>query len=473
MKELVLITGNFNVLHPGHQRLFRYAKTLAKKLCVAVASNKIAGPNAYYDEALRLEGIKNNVLVDDAFLMVGPVEDLIYSLTPDFVLKGSEHDGKYNPEQLALEETGGKLIFHSGMGYVDNAAPRSGFSVWKNKISLITPASYIERHGVQKKVLKGILRKIQNKKVLILGDLIIDEYVDCETLGISQEDANPVYRKINSKKYIGGAGIVACHASKIGASVTFLSLSGSDDSRKFALAELSSANVSAFIVEDQSRPTSLKKRYRIAGHSRVRISELTSQPMMSSLENIICEKILALKEKPELIIFSDFSYGFLTKRLVKFVESYADHNKIPIAADSQSSSQVGNILKFKNTILSTPTETEARMGLRNQDDGLVALSESLRKRVNARHLLLKLGAEGVLVHTKQGCTVVTDQIPALNYNVKDTSGAGDALLSISALALMVGASIWEAALLGSIGAAIQVGREGNIPIHFDEIMELV
>ena len=143
-----------------------------------------------------------------------------------------------------------------------------------------------------------------------------------------------------------------------------------------------------------------------------------------------------------------------------------------IAADSQSSSQIGDISRFQCMDLITPTEREARISTRNREDGLVVLAEDLRKQANAQNILLKLGEEGLLIHAGNSIDENwhTDRVGALNSAPKDVAGAGDSLLIASALTLASGGSIWEAACLGSLAAAIQVGRVGNTPVQRDELM---
>jgi bifunctional ADP-heptose synthase (sugar kinase/adenylyltransferase) len=141
-------------------------------------------------------------------------------------------------------------------------------------------------------------------------------------------------------------------------------------------------------------------------------------------------------------------------------------------ADSQSSSQVGDISRFKGMSLITPTEREARISLRDNESGLVVLAERLRKHSISKNVFLKIGEEGVLVHAETSATNtwLTDRIPALNNNPIDVAGAGDSMMITSAMILATGGNIWEAACIGSIAAAIQVGRIGNIPITKNEII---
>jgi sugar/nucleoside kinase (ribokinase family) len=123
--------------------------------------------------------------------------------------------------------------------------------------------------------------------------------------------------------------------------------------------------------------------------------------------------------------------------------------------------------------LITPTEREARISTRNREDGLVVLAEQLRQQAGANNVLLKLGEEGLLIHAgmDKRDDWLTDRVDALNSAPKDVAGAGDSLLITSAMALACGATIWEAACLGSLAAAVQVGRVGNTPLCVEELLQ--
>ena len=113
-ENIVLVTGNFNVLHAGHMRLFRFAKGCGDRLLVGVNSDKIAGKAVYIPQQFRLDGVKNNILVDDAFLLDEKITDLIARLRPNIIIKGKEHENALNPERDVLEQYGGRLLFSSG-----------------------------------------------------------------------------------------------------------------------------------------------------------------------------------------------------------------------------------------------------------------------------------------------------------------------------------------------------------------------
>ena len=472
----VLVSGRFNVLHPGHLRLFRFAKECGDRLVVAVENDKLAGNLAHINAQLRLEGVASNSYVDEAILIDLPVVELIKALRPNFVVKGKEHENQDNPEEKAVAEYGGKLLFSSG------ETTYSSLDLLRRELtSSITgtiqlASAFMNRRKIERARLLEICEKFKTLRVTVIGDLIIDEYITCEPLGMSQEDPSIVVTPIDSVRFVGGAGIVAAHAAGLGAEVDFISVSGLDSARAFALRKLNDFKVSANILEDSSRPTTVKQRYRAKGKSLLRVSHLRQGAISAALQEQMLELVKSVLPKADLIVFSDFNYGVLPQSLVNQVIAIAKTFSVFIVADSQSSSQVGDISRFTGIDLITPTEYEARIYTRNYQDGLVVLAEKLRSQADVKNVLLKLGDEGLLIHAKdategsiEGGQIWTDQVPALNLHPKDVAGAGDSLLVVSAMALTCKANIWEAACLGSLAAAIQVGRVGNTPLRIEEL----
>ena len=235
---------------------------------------------------------------------------------------------------------------------------------------------------------------------------------------------------------------------------------------------LAAAGVAAQLLVDDSRPTTLKQRYRSKGKSLLRVSHLHQSAISATLQTQLMIAMEQALEGADLLVFSDFNYGCLPQPLVDQLIVKATSRGVLLAADSQSSSQVGDISRFKGMDVITPTEREARISTRNREDGLVVLAEQLRQQAAAHNVLLKLGEEGLLIHAGggKGDDWLTDRIDALNSTAKDVAGAGDSLLIASAMTLACGGTIWEAACLGSLAAAVQVGRVGNTPLRTEELL---
>ena len=470
-KRVCLICGKFNVVHPGHLRLFRHAKEISDHLVVGVY------PDALSQEVLlpavdRLEGVLANVWVDDAFVISGRIEGAISDLQPDVVLKGKEHEGAQNVEKAVVESYGGVLRFAGGDTRLSSSVLMRAEADYEG--GLIRHAvDYCRRHKLSEGSLASQIEDMSNVRTLVIGDLIVDRYIDCQPIGMSEEDPTVVVSPLATKLFVGGAGIVAAHAAKLGAKADFVSVCGDDETGQTAISELEEFGVEAHVFVDPDRPTTLKTRYRANSQTLLRVNELRDHQVDQELSKRLLDRILDLLPTTDLVIFSDFSYGLFTDALIEETIKAGQEKGVVMSADSQSSSQMGDITRFPNLSLLTPTEKEARLAVRDTKTGLVGISESLQKMMNARHIPITLGSEGVFLHTSDpgGKDWIDDRVPALNRNPIDVSGAGDAFLVSTALCLTTGADIWSAIYIGSIASACQVSRMGNVPLSRGELLQ--
>ncbi|MBM3359106.1 MAG: adenylyltransferase/cytidyltransferase family protein [Betaproteobacteria bacterium] len=463
-RKVVFVSGNFNVVHPGHLRLLNFAAECGDFLVVGVIED--GASDAVVPEQLRLEAVKAIGIVDYAFILRMPPEQFITLLKPAIVVKGKEHEALENPERKAVESCGGTLLFSSGEVKFSSLDLLQRELVETNFSTIKKPVDYLQRHSFSMGDLIGLVREFSKLKIVVIGDLIVDEYVNCQPLGMSQEDPTIVVTPIRTHRFVGGAGIVAAHACSLGAEVTYLYVSGDDTINQFAREMLDRFGVVSDSVVDTSRPTTLKQRFRSQDKTLLRVSHLRQHDIPNEVGIAFLEKAFRALERADLLIFSDFNYGCLPQDVLERLIAFCQERNIMMVADSQSSSQVGDVSRFHGMRLLTPTEREARLAVRDFSSGLVVLAESLHKKANARQIILTLGNEGLLVHApdRNGDDFVTDRLPAFNTAPKDVAGAGDSLLTCASMTLAVGGNIWQSAYLGSVAAACQVGRVGNTPL---------
>lgn len=467
-KRLVFVSGNFNILHPGHLRLLRFAKECGDVLAVGVHA---ASDGAFLSEPMRLESVQAIHWVDVAFILHEDPSRFIAHLQPAVVVKGAEHERAFNPEAEAVATYGGKLLFGSGdlsFSSVDLLRKE-----WQevNPSTIKRPSDYLARHQISEARSQAILNGFQDLRVVVIGDTIVDEYITCDPLGMSQEDPTIVVTPVMQERFVGGAGIVAAHARSLGAQVTFFSVLGADGTAAFARDRLAGYGITFHPLEDDSRPTTLKQRFRAGNKTLLRVSHLRQHDLQAGLRARMLEEVKRALPGTDLLLFADFNYGCLPQSLIEEIRSECTRHGVRMAADSQSSSQMGDVSRFRGMRLITPTEREARLALHDFDSGLVVLADKLRAKAEATHVVITLGAEGVLIQAGDNPSRAwpTDRLPALNVAPKDPAGAGDSFFTCAALAIAVGADIWEASYLGSLAAACQVGRIGNLPLTREEL----
>lgn len=402
------------------------------------------------------------------------LEELLKKERPDIVVRGHEFKNKKDIENLLIESLGIQLMFGSGSTHLseqDLSIPQPNTFILRDSFKY-----YAEKNAFSFSSLLELIEKFSSKRVVVVGDLIVDEYITCQAIGMSQEDPIVVSTPVASAKYLGGAGIVAAHCRSMGAQVSLVSLIGLDEAGNWAENSLLDMGVNPSFIKDHSRPTVVKQRFKNGNHTIFRLTHFRAEEPQNQILSAIIGSVSTLMDSCDLLIFSDFSYGTLHSTVISELLQAAKKNEsILIAADSQSSSQVGSLKKYHGVDLLTPTEYEARLEMRNEVDGIAKLNQELAKSLNIKSLILKLGVDGVLLGGfKNGQEVVlTDQIPAANQNAVDVSGAGDSLLASSSLTLASGGDLYESAFIGSIAAGIQVSRKGNQAVHKAELISVL
>jgi len=464
-QRIVFVSGNFNVVHPGHLRLLQFAADCGDVLVVGVNPDEHEGVTL--PAAMRLEGVRALGIVDHAFLLDEKPEAFVARLKPDVVVKGKEFEEQANPEQEVVERYGGQLLFGSGEMRFSSIELLQRELRETNFSSIEKPLDYPERHGFQVAELAALVRKFKGMRVLVVGDLIVDQYVTCDPLGMSQEDPTIVVTPIREDRFVGGAAIVGAHASGLGAEASYFGVVGADWTAQYARSTLENFRVQARLFVDQSRPTTLKTRYRAHGKTLLRVSQLRQHGISRELADELCRQVSEAAAKCDLLIFADFNYGCLPQFVVDRIAATCNQRGIPMVADSQASSQIGDVSRFHGMRLLAPTEYEARLATRDFSSGLAVLAHELQAKARPEHVFITLGAEGLLIHTASG----TDRLPAFNRAPKDVAGAGDSLLTCASMALVAGADVWRSAYLGCVAAACQVGRLGNFPLTVDELLK--
>ncbi|WP_010606321.1 PfkB family carbohydrate kinase [Pseudoalteromonas maricaloris] len=463
----VLVQGNFDVLHPGHIRLLNFARDCGDELIVAINTDSAMAVKSRVKEKHRLEIVQSLECVDEAFLTDQPPEQVVEQHQPAIVVKGKDFEPRHNAELSALQQYGGKLVFGSGE-FETNADHyiRRTTSVGRN-FDYQEAKQFAQRHGITQSDLISLFESMRALRVLVIGEVIVDEYVQGTAVGLSQEDPTIVMTPNRKDRFLGGAAITAGHIKALGAkSVTLASVLGEDNTATYATENISEYQVEPLFFTDPSRPTPLKTRYRAGNKTLLRVNQVRQHKIARELQEQIYSAIEKQLDTTDLLVFSDFNYGVLPQPLVERLRAACQQRNIRMVADSQTSSQVGDISRYCGMDLLTPTEREVRVALNNTDDGLVILAQKLIEKTQSRNLVITLAEEGMLVH-KPDLPLQkweNDRLPALNPNAVDPAGAGDCLLAASSLALVAGANIWQACYLGSLAAACQVASLGNTPL---------
>jgi len=467
--KVIMCHGVFDVVHPGHLRHLLYAKSKADVLVVSLTADTHITKGTHrphVPHGLRAANLAAFEMVD--FVIIDknatPIE-LIKALQPDYFAKGYEYlEQGSNPrtteEVEALESYGGQIFFtpgdivYSSSKLIDLGPPQIRYD------KLLT---LMERERITFSNLRDTLRGMSRKQVHVVGDTIIDSLTRCAMIGGQTKTPTMSVLYEERTDYVGGAGIVAEHLRSAGADVIFSTILGDDALKDFALSELRERGVDVRPVLDPTRPTTNKNAIVVDNYRLLKVDTLDNR----SITNAILEQLIgAIKSTAaDAVVFSDFRHGMFNRRTIPALVESIPAGTFKVA-DSQVASRWGNITDFKEFDLITPNEREARFALGDQDSGIRPLASSLYNAAMCKNLILKLGDRGVLAcqspeHEDLNSFFVLDSFVD---RLIDAVGAGDALLAYATLAMLVSGSAAQATILGSMAAACECEKDGNVPV---------
>lgn len=476
-KKIVLCRGHFNVIHPGHLRFLEFARSKGDYLVIALQGREQLEPkvrDVFFDERERARSVASLEGVDRVFIynrisftdIIKTVRPNTYVLGEEFLKKTSEIKG----ELELVKKLHGKVVFSSGD--IRYATPDfldydSSDEAIKRRNLFI---SALKKQKISMSRIENLFNTFKNLHILVLGDTIVDQYIACDALGMSAEAPVLVVREIEKKEFVGGAAVVSRHVKALGSKCSFISVMGNDEPGMLVKKVLEKDGIDAHLFKDNQRPTTFKIRYIVGSQKILRVTRLNDRHINEQLESKIISTFTKIAPKVDGIIVSDFVYGVITPKIIEHLSYVSRRYNLKLFGDVQSSSQIGNVCKFKNFDLLTPTEREARIALDDTYNGLEMLGANLLHKTNSKNVVITLADKGIISFKRiEGRDFLKNQhFPALSANPIDVLGAGDSLLVGFALGLCAGANLMEASVIASGVASIEVNKVGNTPVKSDE-----
>ena len=321
----------------------------------------------------------------------------------------------------------------------------------------------------------NITNKIPDKKIMVIGDMVADVYVDGRISRISREAPVLILEKAGEKVVAGGAANVVANAATLGAEVYAIGVIGDDnhgENLRNILKELG-VHIEG-LVRDKSRPTISKTRIIAGGRATVsqqivRIDSESKEPLSKKVEAELLTKIDKILPKVDGIIMSDYGSGTITANARKLITRFAGKKKIPSIVDSRY-----NIGDFEGVgyVKQNDSELGAFVGhaLNNVTDLIGAGTELLTK-LNANGVLITRGEKGMSLFERKGAT---HHIPVSDMSeVYDVSGAGDTCVAAFLLSLTAGAQPAMAAKISNYAAGIAVRKLGTSTVSATELISVL
>tara|TARA_B100000242_G_C43044298_1_gene487301 strand:- start:477 stop:1988 length:1512 start_codon:yes stop_codon:yes gene_type:complete len=475
----VLVYGHFSSFHHGHIRFLKASKGEGKTLIVALMGDSAnTSKQKFQFNQKERASILSHIELIDCIVMLNndEIDKAVNIIKPQVLIFGKEFESAEAPNiKKAIKNqisNNNKVKFLAGeVNYASTELLENDLNVLRHKKNKKF-CEALNNQSITTKSLIENLESMKNCKLMIIGDLIIDQYSACEALGVSAEAPVIVVKELSTKNFLGGAAIIASHIKALGADPILISILGSDEIGSKAIKELDKLEISHILLEDKQRPTTFKKRYVVENQKVFRVSKLDDKDIPIEIEDKLIKQIEKNAKNCKGIIVSDFVYGVITPRILSCISKVSKKYNLFLFGDLQCSTQVGDVTKFKNFSVICPNEKEARMALKDKDSGLEIICQKLIANTSSKALILTLGAEGLIVYDNNDPKrTIRQAFPSLSVNPIDLSGAGDSLIAIVATSICSGSSIMNSAALGTCMSSIAVQNMGNKSIQAYQVKE--
>lgn len=312
-----------------------------------------------------------------------------------------------------------------------------------------------------------IINQFAQQHIIVLGDLMLDQFIWGEVRRISPEAPVPVVEVKRESWHLGGAGNVVSNLLALGAQATPIGLIG-DDAAGLRLREefVASQAALASLVIDPARPTTLKTRIVAHSQQMLRADREDHTPISAALEEQLLTAFTQALTQATAIIISDYDKGLLTPRLLQTAIQAAQAQGKVVCLDPK----IKNFPHYRGVDVITPNQAEAERAANLEivdEASLRAVATRIREMLGCRNVLITRGEHGMsLLDAHETLT----HIPTVAREVYDVTGAGDTVIATLTLALAAGAPLHEAAIIANHAAGVVVGKVGTATLSPIELL---
>jgi len=339
------------------------------------------------------------------------------------------------------------------------------------------------------KEIKSILGRFKSKKVVVIGDLMLDHYLWGNVHRISPEAPVPIVDICNQEYRLGGAANVVNNIISLKATPVIIGVVGDDNYSDILFKLFKEKKINTdFIIKDKARPSTVKSRIFASGQQVIRYDQEQRQEISEAIEaKVIKNLILALKDADALLI-EDYNKGLLTEKIIIKAIQTANEMDIPVTVDPKFK----NFFTYKECTVFKPNVIELQKNLNidiplhktlkfsfdsHETENYISSSlffqsledaaQELFERVNPKNLVITLGEKGLVSFDRDLDMIY---IPTFAKEVFDVSGAGDTVISALTLCLSIGLDIRAASVIANHAAGAVCGKRGIHPVTIDDIL---
>jgi len=467
-KRVVHCHGVFDLLHPGHIRHFEAAKKKGDILVVTVTQdvhvNKGPG-RPIFNQDLRAESIAAIECVDFVAINQWPAAvETIKKLRPHIYVKGSDYakkdddvTGKIYEEEEAVRSVGGLIHFTDEITFSSTNLINTFLTPYPEEAK-----DFFQKFRKEYTANRVIdcLKELKGVKVLVIGDIIIDEYHYCSGMGKSQKDNIIATKFLNEEVFAGGVLAAANHIAGFCEDVTLVSCIGDVNNYADFISGHLKSNINTKFFHRPNAPTVVKRRFVDPAFLN-KLFEICYLDDHNRLPNNVEKKIIgylnANLKKFDMVLVTDFGHGLITQKILDTLSKKA--NFLAVNVQTNSANLGYNLItKFPRMDYICIDEPELRLACHDKLSNLEDLILGISKQLKCGKIIITRGHKGSLAYSKEdGFTAV----PIFSKEVVDRIGAGDAFFSITSPCVFKGYPMDMVGFIGNAVGAIKVLIVGN------------
>ena len=321
--------------------------------------------------------------------------------------------------------------------------------------------------------MEKLFNSFNEKKIMIVGDMMLDIYMKGKVERISPEAPVPIVSVTESFSRLGGAANVAQNLKALGTEPILCAVTGNDDKSNELISLMLEHNMNTSgIVKSNERITTTKVRIIGNNAQMLRVDTEDTFDLTENERNLLMSRIKEIinNENIDGIILQDYNKGVLTETLIKEVIAIANERNIPIGVDPKKK----NFLAYQNATFFKPNLKELKegIGIASKDDSIDEILKSvdaLHNKLNCRYIMTTLSERGVLIKDYE--TDTYHHIPAHLRKIADVSGAGDTVLSVAMLCLVCNQNAYNIAALSNLAGGLVCEEVGAVPINKEYLLK--